>query len=81
MLKTERNTRTMEARVKAAARKGIDCIRDGGYKLNTVFEHGHWWVIAYTGDYNEFSEHEEYTFSVQDAEGPGTFNGFGFEEC
>jgi hypothetical protein len=80
LLKTERNTTNMEKRIKRAARKGIACIRDGGFKFNTVFEHGQWWVIAFTGDYDEFTEHEEFAFSVIDAEGPGSYDGFSFEE-
>ena len=77
-LKTERNTKTMEKRIKAAARKSVPCIRDGGLKFDTVFDHGQWWVITHSLD--EFAWHEELIYSVQDAEGPGTVDGFSFEE-
>jgi hypothetical protein len=80
MLKTERNTKTMEKHIKAAARKTIHCIRDGGYNFNSVFEHGQWWVIASPGVKDEFTDYEEFIYSVQDAEGPGTVDGFFFEE-
>lgn len=71
MLKTERNTTTMEARVKAAANKHF-----GHRKAQPVFDHGQWWVVWYDEDLGD-----ERTFSVNDAEGPGTTDGFSFEEC
>ena len=67
-LKTEQNTASMERRVRSAARlAGIVNTRNA----SVVFEHGQWWIENIrTGA----------QWSVCDAEGPGSFNGFSFEQ-
>jgi hypothetical protein len=70
MLNSTINSASMEEKVKAAANKHF-----GHRKANTVFEHGHWWVMWY-----DESEDCNRTYDVVDAEGPGTTNGFDFEE-
>ena len=68
MLNCEKNTTTMERRVRSAARKaGIVTSRNA----STIFEHGQWWIEnVRTGA----------QWSVSDAEGPNTFDGFDFEQ-
>lgn len=63
-LKTEHNTKEMGKRVKAAATEF-----GRGRPSDVFFEHGQWWV-----------RWGPKTFSVVDAEGPGSIDGFGFEE-
>lgn len=41
MLKTERNTKSMERNVRSAA-----AYKFGRGKSMPVFEHGHWWVVT-----------------------------------
>ncbi len=69
MLKTEQNTPQMEKKVLTAARKHFEQ-RKG---ITANFEHGQWWITRDNG-----GEFENY--SVVDAEGPGTINGFDFEQ-
>ena len=66
MLKTETFTRTMERRVLGAARELL-----GQARYRADFEHGQWWVTNRTTGAQ---------WSVVDAEGPGTANGFDFEQ-
>lgn len=66
MLKTERNTKTMEQRVLRAARKKLD-----RKLLSVFFEHGQWWVE------NKVTGAQ---YSVVDAEGPSAIDGFDFEQ-
>lgn len=68
MLRTEQNTVSMSRRVRAAAfEAGLGHIGD----LQTDFEHGQWWITnRRTGD----------QYSACDASGPGSFNGFCFEQ-
>ncbi len=56
------NTSTVERKIRGAA-------RDLGYRGDTVFEHGHWWLMLRDGS----------IFDVVDAIGPGSSRGFGFE--
>lgn len=66
MLKTERNTKTMEKRVLKMARKML-----GTRNVSAFFEHGNWWVSNLkTGA----------QYSVVDAEGPNTIDGFDLEQ-
>lgn len=66
MLKTERNTKTMEKRVLKMARKML-----GTRNVSAFFEHGQWWVSNLkTGA----------QYSVVDAEGPNTIDGFDLEQ-
>jgi hypothetical protein len=65
-LKTETNTPEMWKRVLAAARKKLQ-----KNNLSAGFEHGQWWIIhVMTGA----------QWSVVDAEGPGSVDGFDFEQ-
>lgn len=68
MLNTEKNTRAMERRVKRAARDaGLVNTRN----TSAIFEHGQWWIEnAHTGA----------QWSVCDASGPNTVDGFVFEQ-
>ncbi len=63
-LKTEQNNKRIEKRVRAAAKEF-----GNGSPNDVFFEHGQWWV-----------RWGPKTFSVVDAEGPGSIDGFGFEE-
>jgi len=68
MLPTEVNTTQTGKAVLAAFRRS-----DAGKtirKPQSVFEHGHWWIVD-----NESGGQ----WSVVDAEGPNTLWGFGFE--
>jgi len=66
MLNTETNTLAMERRIRATARAKL-----GTSHLRTIFEHGQWWITnSKTGA----------QYSVVDAEGPGSVDGFDFEE-
>ena len=65
MLKTEQNTKAMSKRITAAAHKHF-----GSTGNNAVFEHGHWWICRRDGS----------QYSVMDAEGIGTTDGFDFEQ-
>ena len=63
-LKTETNTRTMERRVRIAARSVLGL----GYSVQTDFEHGQWWVTDLKAGRQ---------WSVVDA---NTLSGFDFEQ-
>lgn len=66
MVKAERNTKTMEKRVLAMARKML-----GTRNVSAFFEHGQWWVVnVKTGA----------QYSVVDAEGPNTIDGFDLDQ-
>jgi len=43
-------------------------------QFTTVFEHDAWWVLCSDGD-------DELIYAVNDATGPGTYDGFSFERC
>ena len=64
MLNTEKNTAAMGKRITTAAHKHF-----GSTGNHAVFEHGQWWIIRNDGS----------QYSIVDAEGPGTTNGFDFE--
>ena len=67
MLKTETNTPHMMHRIKAAWREAPK-MRGA---VDVHFEHGQWWIChIVTGA----------AWSVVDAEGPGTVDGFAFEQ-
>lgn len=68
MLKTETNTPAMERRIKRAA---LIALRADAVSLNTVFEHGQWWIV------NRFTGAQ---WSVVDAEGGPAIDGFDFEQ-
>lgn len=69
MLKTETNTRTMERRILTAARRSLFPGRRP--RLAADFEHGQWWVTNLDSGAQ---------WSVVDAAGPGTVDGFDFEQ-
>lgn len=71
MLKTERNSRNMERQIRSAAARKF-----GRSKARLVFDHGQWWALV-----DDETGHRDRVFSVVDAEGPGTYGGFDFEEC
>jgi len=64
MLNTETNTKAMGQRITKAANAHF-----GTTGNVAVFEHGHWWVCRNDGS----------QYSVNDATGPGTTDGFDFE--
>jgi len=68
-LKTEQNTRTIERSIRGAFRAWAH-----QRVFNTVFEHGQWWVIQ-----PETKHDDGGTFSVCDATGGDSVNGFSFE--
>lgn len=68
-LKTETNTARMESRIVAAFEAWAS-----GMTFEAHFEHGQWWVLA------EDCDGESRTFSVVDASGGGSVDGFSFEE-
>lgn len=75
MLNCEKNTPTMEKKILTAAKKYFKGYPIEDNKIHTIFEHGHWWVRWY-----DEQEEIDRTYSVIDAEGIGTYNGFDFEE-
>ena len=64
VLRTQTNTRAMERRILGAARGPC------GWRLAATFEHGQWWVT----NLNTGAQ-----WSVCDAKGPGSKDGFSFE--
>lgn len=68
-LKTERNSRAMERKVRGAFRQFSH-----RRMFTTVFEHGQWWVILRPLE----RDREDVTYSVVDSE-PGYGAGFDFE--
>lgn len=66
-MKTETCTDEMEARIMRAVPLALGVAADS---VNAVFEHGQWWVKESCGCC---------IWSVVDAEGPGTVDGFDFE--
>jgi hypothetical protein len=71
-LKTEIDTPEMRARVLAAFEVHLD--GEMLHNHTASYEHGQWWV---EGDGNDG---EHYTFSVVDATGGQSVDGFDFEE-
>lgn len=69
-LQTEQNTPEMELRVMAAAIRLVQ-FPDGHARLRVEFEHGQWWIIC-----NNCGA----VWSVNDATGPGTIDGFCVEQ-
>ena len=79
-LKTEINRPSIEARVRAAflvsnhaTALGIE-LGDEDAPVSTEYEHGQWWVTA------EDTEGTAHVFSVVDAVGGNSIDGFDFEE-
>jgi len=70
MLKTERNTTTMERAVMRVAVQKIQR-QTRHWHLNAFFEHGNWWVSC--RDCGA-------TWSVVDAEGPDVIDGLDLED-
>lgn len=66
MLKTEQNTQAMHKRVRSAASKHF-----GRKRFSADFEHGQWWITILGSGAQ---------YSVVDADGPGTVDGFDFEQ-
>ncbi|MDD4000115.1 MAG: hypothetical protein PHX62_04385 [Bacilli bacterium] len=75
MLNCEINTPQMEKKILAGAKQCFKGYSIENNKIHAIFEHGQWWVRF-------FDEQEEMdrTYSVIDAEGIGTYNGFDYEE-
>lgn len=71
MLKTEQNTPAMEKKVLTAARKHFKQRKN----ISAIFEHGQWWIKRVNPLY-----YTDEIFSVVDAEGIRTTNGFDFEK-
>ena len=67
MLKCETNTPQMAGRILSASYKFFK----GAGVFDVYFEHGQWWLFEISSDR---------TFSVVDAEGGNSVNGFDFEE-
>ncbi len=75
MLKTEQNTKEIEKKILFGAKKAFPKKNYKRETIYTIFEHGQWWIRFY-----DIIEEKDRTFSVCDAEGIGTYNGFSFEE-
>lgn len=75
MLKCEKNTPAIEKEVLTAARKCFKGYPIEDNRIFTMFEHGQWWVRFF-----DKQKERDRTYSVCDAEGIGTFDGFDFEE-
>lgn len=69
MLKTEQNTPAMEQSVLSAAKKHFRQRKN----IHAYFEHGQWWITR--ANESDFTKN----YSVVDAEGAGTTDGFDFE--
>lgn len=65
-LKSEQNTKAMDRQVRQAARAIL-----GNRRIDTTFEHGHWWVT----DLRTGAQ-----WDAVDAEGGRSVNGFDFEQ-
>ncbi len=65
----------MEKKILKAAKKYFNNYPVEDNKITVLYEHGQYWIRL-------FDEHEEVIrmFSVVDAEGIGSINGFDFEE-
>ena len=77
MLISDQNTPEAENKIHFAANRFVG---ENGFevednKVFTIYEHGQWWIRFY-----DLSEEIDRTFSVIDAEGAGTYDGFAFEE-
>lgn len=72
-LKCEIDTPEMDERVEAAAHAYF--VDRSFYSLSTTYDHGHWWVII---DPEEPDDGDE-IYSVHDAEGGDSVDGFCFE--
>jgi hypothetical protein len=72
MLKCEKNTPEMELRIKRAFEKMLGEPNPHD-TVDLVFEHGQWWVI------HTPEENDSLQYSVVDAHGLHTFDGFDFE--
>jgi hypothetical protein len=70
-LQTEQNTPAVMRKIRGAFRQMF-----GRRVFGTFYEHGQWWVSCEDLDGDDAGEA---LFSVVDAEGPGSINGFGFE--
>jgi hypothetical protein len=68
MLKTEQNRSDIEWRVREAFRVSSYCRGRGTFM--TIFEHGQWWIHDKNGA----------QYSVVDATGGGSIDGFDFEQ-
>lgn len=68
MLKTERNTPTMQNRVVNAACRYFH--NENKHGIFAIFEHGQWWIELRDGS----------QYSVCDAEGGYSVDGFSFEQ-
>ena len=75
MLKTEQNTKEVEKNVLFGARKAFPKRKYERENITAVFEHEQWWIRFY-----DLTEEKDRTFSVCDASGINTYNGFSFEE-
>jgi hypothetical protein len=69
-LKTEMNTLQMRTRVSRAFAESRGIIGREKAGVHAVFEHGQWWITLADGA----------QYSVVDAEGPKTIDGFDFEQ-
>lgn len=69
------NTPGIKNQILKAAHKRFKHYRIEYGRINTIFEHGRWWVQFY----DEYEEIER-TYSVCDAEGKGAIDGFDFEQ-
>lgn len=74
ILNCEINTPEMEQEVLKGAYKRFKAYDIEDKTIYAIFEHGHWWIKFY----DTLFEIEK-LYSVNDAEGIGSFNGFSFE--
>jgi len=75
MLKTEQNTKEIEKSILFGAKRTFPKRKYERENITAIFEHGHWWIRFY-----DLIEEKDRIFSVCDAEGINTYNGFSFEE-
>jgi hypothetical protein len=75
MLKSDKNNPTIEKKILTAAKKCFNNYPIENKKIFSIFEHGHWWIRFF-----DENEERDRTYSVIDAEGIGTYDGFDFEE-
>ncbi len=76
-LKTETFNFAMQTRVCDAFKASKTYYHLDVHHIHAVYEHCQWWIIA---TLNEGSEPDQITYSVDDAEGGDSVDGFDFEE-
>lgn len=63
------NTEPIRRRIAKAARRALPC------RVCLVYDHDQWWAISDPRN----ADSDKRTWAVEDADGPGSFDGFSFE--